>query len=251
MAAVTYQTLVDQVNVLSYNVRSFRLRLVEPNALAFEPGQFVITHVPTSFPQTVPAAVRERAAQLGSSVKRAYSIASPPHEAGVVELCVQHVDGGIASTYFWGLKPGMPVTLSGPHGRFGLVEPMTHAQIFLATGTGVAPFRGMIHHLCHLNSLQPIWLFFGCRYEHSILYEAEFRSIVSLRRNFHYIPVVSRPKEWHGESGHVQEVFRKQITDPSGKEMYVCGWDVVVKSVVDDLKTFGVPPGQIHYEEWA
>lgn len=235
MAATTYQSVVDEVNVLSYNVRSFRLRLANPAALAFEPGQFVIIHVPKD----------------GSTVKRAYSIASPPHEAGVIELCIQHVEGGAASTYFWQLKPGMQVTLSGPHGRFGLIQPINYQPVFLATGTGVAPFRSMLHHLMHLNVTQEMWLFFGCRYEHSVLYEAEFRSMATLRHNFHYVPVVSRPKDWRGESGHIQEVYRKLLPDPAGKEHYLCGWDVVVKSVVEDLKSYGVLPAQIHYEEWA
>ena len=235
MAATTFQTVVDRIDVLSYNVRSFRLRLSAPTSMAFEPGQFVIVHVPKD----------------GSTVKRAYSLASPPHQAGVVELCLQHVDGGIASTFFWHLKEGMPVTLSGPHGRFQLKQPLTYEPVFMATGTGVAPFRSMSKHLFHLNFTNPIWLLFGCRYEHSLLYEAEFRTMASMRRTFHYIPTVSRPKEWSGESGHVQQTFQKHITDFSNKEMYLCGWLEIVKAMKKDLVACGVPEAQIHYEEWA
>ncbi|MBI4354376.1 MAG: hypothetical protein HY595_03985, partial [Candidatus Omnitrophica bacterium] len=120
MAAQTYQTVVDRIDILSYNVRCFRLRLTEPKHLPFEAGQFVIVHVPT---KGLPATTR--AAKTGESIlKRAYSIASPPHEAGVVEICLQHVDGGAASTFFWQLKQGSVVTLSGPHGRFVLKQPL-------------------------------------------------------------------------------------------------------------------------------
>jgi len=234
MAAPTCQTVVDRIDVLSYNVRSFRLRLVEPTQLVFEPGQFVIVHVPKD----------------GTIVKRAYSIASPPHEQGVIELCIQHVEGGAASTFFWKIKEGMPVLISGPHGKFTLKTPLTYEPVFLATGTGVAPFRSMIHHLCHMNFLQPMWLLFGCRYEHAILYEAEFRSIASLRHNFHYVPTVSRPKEWLGEIGHIQQTFQKHIREVTNKQMYVCGFLEIVKAVVQDLLAFGVPKEQIHYEEW-
>ena len=234
MAAITCQTVVDQVTILSYNVRNFRLRLAQPKRLEFEPGQFVIAHVPKD----------------GSFVKRAYSIACPPHEEGVIELCIQHVEGGAASTFFWQLKEGMPVTLSGPHGRFTLKQPITYEPVFMATGTGVAPFRGMLKHLFHVNVTQPIWLLFGTRYEHALLYEAEFRAMTSLRHNFHYIPTVSRPKDWHGETGHIQQTFQKHITEFANKEIYVCGWLEIVKAVVKDLTAFGVPPAQIHYEEW-
>jgi len=144
MAAITCQTTLDKITTLSYNVRAFRFKLVNPPRLAFEPGQFVIVHIPKDLP-AAPPEVRARAAQTdGSSVKRAYSIASPPHEEGVVELCIQRVDGGIASTFFWQLKEGMPVTLSGPHGRFALKEPITYEPVFMATGTGVAPFRAFL-----------------------------------------------------------------------------------------------------------
>lgn len=234
MAAISCQTVVDQITSLSYNVRNFRLRLVEPKRLEFEPGQFVIVHVPKG----------------GSTVKRAYSIACPPHEEGVIELCIQHVEGGAASTFFWQLKDGMPVSLSGPHGRFTLKQPITYEPVLMATGTGVAPFRSMIKHLFHLNVTQPIWLLFGTRYEHALLYEAEFRAMASLRHNFHYIPTVSRPKDWRGETGHIQQTFQKYITDASNKEIYVCGWLEVVKAVVKDLQGFGVPKERIHYEEW-
>jgi len=235
MAAITYQTIVDRIDVLSYNVRSFRLKFVEPKQMAFAPGQFIIVNVPKD----------------GAVVKRAYSIASPDYEAGIVELCIQHVEGGIASTFFWKLKEHMPVSISGPHGRFLLKEPVDYDPIFLATGTGVAPFRSMVKHLFHRNVTRDTWLFFGCRYEHALLYEAEFRSLTSMRRNFHYIPTVSRPKEWMGERGHVQETFKKHITDFASKEIYVCGWLEIVKAIVKELVDAGVPQAQVHYEEWA
>ncbi len=247
MAAQTYQTVVDHIDVLSYNVRCFRLRLVQPKQLSFEAGQFVIAHVPT---KGLPASTR--ASKTGESIlKRAYSIASPPHEEGVVEMCLQHVDGGAASTFFWQLKEGSSVTISGPHGRFVFKQPLDYEPIFMATGTGVAPLRSMIQHLFHVNFTAPVRLFFGCRYEHTILFEAEFRALASLRHNFQYIPIVSRPKEWNGEVGHVQEVFHRHMTDFSNKEIYICGWLEVVKAIANDLKSFGVPEAQIHYEEWG
>ena len=253
MAAITCQTIVDQVTILSYNVRNFRLRLAQPKRLEFEPGQFVIVHVPT---KGLPASTRalsaaQPAGQAGGSLlKRAYSIACPPHEEGVIELCIQHVEGGAASTFFWQLKEGMPVTLSGPHGRFTLKQPITYEPVLMATGTGVAPFRSMLKYLFHVNVTQPIWLLFGTRYEHALLYEAEFRAMASLRHNFHYLPTVSRPKDWHGEIGHIQQTFQKQITDWSNKEIYICGWDVAVKAVYQDLAGFGVPKEKLHFEEW-
>ena len=235
MPAVSYRATVERIESLSYNVRSFRFKLVEPPTLEFEAGQFVILNVPKN----------------GQIVKRAYSIASPPHEPGVLEFAIQHVEGGIASTYLWKLKEGDPVSLSGPHGRFLLKQPFDYDPVFLALGTGVAPLRSMVKHLIHLNVSRDVWLLFGCRYEHALLYESEFRALASLRHNFHYIPTVSRPKEWHGEVGHIQQTFQKHITDTSNKELYLCGWLEVVKAVCSDLERYGIPKEKLHYEEWA
>ena len=235
MPAVPCRAIVEGIDILSYNVRGFRLKLVDPPSLDFQAGQFVIVHVPKD----------------GQVVKRAYSIASPPYEKGVLELCIQHIEGGAASTYLWQLKAGETVSLSGPHGKFLLKEPLDYDPVFVALGTGVAPLRAMIKHLLHLNLTRDIWLLFGCRYEHALLYESEFRSLTSLRHNFHYVATVSRPKEWHGEVGHVQQTFQKYVKDYANKEVYLCGWLEVVKAVCSDLESYGVPKEKLHYEEWA
>jgi len=234
MPATQYRATVERVDILSYNVRGFRLKLLEPPAMEFKAGQFIILNVP----------------QDGKVVKRAYSVASPPYEPQAVELCIQHVEGGAASTYCWKLKPGDPVSISGPHGNFVLKEPLDYEPVFMATGTGVAPFRAMLKHLLHRNVTRNIWLLFGTRYEHALLYESEFRSLAALRHNFRYIPTVSRPKEWRGETGHIQQTFQKHITEFSDKEIYLCGWLEVVKAVYKDLQDFGVPKDKLHYEEW-
>jgi NAD(P)H-flavin reductase len=235
MAATPYRAIVEQIESLAYNVRGFRFKLVNPPQLAFKAGQFIILHVPKD----------------GAVVKRAYSIASPPHEPAKIELCIQHVEGGTASTYFWALKEGDPVSLSGPHGNFLLKEPLDYEPVFMATGTGVAPLRSMIKHLLQTNFTRPMWLLFGTRYEHALLYESEFRSLANLRHNFRYVPTVSRPKDWHGEVGHIQQTFQKHIPDVSNKEIYLCGWLEVVKAICHDLQQLGVPKEKLHYEEWA
>lgn len=235
MPPIHYRAIVERIDSLAYNVRGFRFKLVDPPQIEFKAGQFIILNVP----------------QNGKVVKRAYSIASPPHESFAIELCIQHVEGGIASAYFWKLKEGETVSISGPHGNFLLKEPLDYEPIFMATGTGVAPLRAMIKHLLHVNFTRDVWLLFGTRYEHSLLYESEFRSLANLRHNFRYIPTISRPKEWKGEVGHIQQTFQKYVTDSSNKEIYLCGWLEVVKSVCKDLESFGVPREKLHYEEWA
>ena len=63
MPAITYRAVLERIDSLSYNVRGFHFRLLEPQKIDFKAGQFVIMNVPKN----------------GGVVKRAYSIASPPH----------------------------------------------------------------------------------------------------------------------------------------------------------------------------
>jgi NAD(P)H-flavin reductase len=234
MPAQSFRAVVESIDVLAYNVHGFRFKLLEPPSLSFTAGQFIILNVP----------------QNGKVVKRAYSIASPPHEPSVLEFCIQYAEGGVASTYLWKLKPGDPVSISGPHGTFVLKEPLDYDPVFMATGTGVAPFRAMIKHLVRQFVTRDFWLLFGTRYEHALLYESEFRTLAGTRKNFHYVPVVSRPKDWKGEAGHIQQTFQKYITDTSNKEIYICGWLERVKAIYADLQAYGVPKEKLHYEEW-
>jgi len=178
---------------------------VEPDGWelpAFKAGQFGVLGLPGSAPRTELSDPDEPAADPDKLIKRAYSIASSPHEKGILELCIQHAEGGIASTYFWAMKPGEQLSLNGPHGRFVLKEPYDYDPVLMCTGTGVAPFRSMVQDLIRKHVKRDIWLFFGTRYEHGILYDSEFRMLANVRRNFHYIPTISRPKEWNGDSVH-------------------------------------------------
>ena len=70
-----------------------------------------------------------------------------------VKRANEEVDGvfytGVCSNYLSNLKPGDSLTITGPSGkRFLLPENSEEFNyIFFATGTGVAPFRGMIMEL--------------------------------------------------------------------------------------------------------
>ena len=65
--------------------------------------------------------------------------------------------------------------------------------VFVATGTGIAPFRSMIRDLLRKGFQRNIWLLFGTRYERGIPYDEEGQLLESYYPQFHYIPTVSRP----------------------------------------------------------
>jgi ferredoxin-NADP reductase len=185
---------------------------------------------------------------------RAYSIASAPGPDARFAICLNRVPGGLFSNYLCDLKPGAALEFTGPHGFFVVRQPVERDLAFIATGTGIAPMRGMIEALLTPDSTldRDLWLLFGVRHPETVLYREEFERLAESHPRFHFIPVLSRPPEgWSGERGHVQGVLRKRFAGRNDFEAYLCG----LKAMVDDVRTilkgeFGFDRRQIHYEKY-
>lgn len=89
---------------------------------------------------------------LGDYQSREYSIYSA-EEGENLELLVKEVEGGYFSPKLKHLKPGDVVEVHGPFGKFGLVTDKkdTHKHVFIASGTGIAPFHSMVKSTDSLN----------------------------------------------------------------------------------------------------
>ncbi|SHJ11432.1 ferredoxin--NADP+ reductase/benzoate/toluate 1,2-dioxygenase reductase subunit [Tangfeifania diversioriginum] len=81
----------------------------------------------------------------GDYQSREYSIYSA-EEGEHLEILVKEVEGGYFSPKLKHLKKGDMVEIHGPFGKFGLDNPKrdTHKHVFIASGTGIAPFHSMI-----------------------------------------------------------------------------------------------------------
>jgi CDP-4-dehydro-6-deoxyglucose reductase len=157
------------------------------------------------------------------------------------------------STHFHNLKVGDHLKLQGPLGKFGIVEPIQHDLAFVATGTGIAPLRGMMFDLYHCKKVSAIkvWCFLGVRYEDEILFWDEFKKLEGEHSNFKFVPTISRPKNWSGEVGYVQEKVKKYLTSPKDVDIYACGLVDMIENTLKALSEAGFPPEQLHYEKWT
>src|SRR3972149_5851996 len=97
----------------------------------FEPGQFISVF----------------AEKDGKRISRPYSIASWPENKAHLELCIKVVEGGFMSNYLHHVPVGTKLQTIGPLGRFVLQEPIPYDTVFIATGTGVAPFIAVMGHI--------------------------------------------------------------------------------------------------------
>lgn len=237
MGAVTLKTKLLSWKELAPEVHHFEFEVPGVENLAFTPGQFV--------------SVIERIDS--KEITRAYSIASP-RRGNRFSLCLNRVTDGIVSSYLFQLKPGDEVEMHEPLGYFTLRHP-GHHSIFIATGTGIAPFRSML--LEHLPKTQPrITLLFGTRYEGGLLYRSELEQLAAQYESFQFLPTITRPTEtWKGRTGRVQAHLDEVLAVPDHEDratldVYICGLKEMVDDVRAELKKRGFDRRQIIYEKY-
>ncbi|MGI9014432.1 MAG: FAD-binding oxidoreductase [Phycisphaerales bacterium] len=142
---------------------------------------------------------------------------------------------GVASNFLCDLRVGDELAITGPQGKRFLLpsQPEKHDYIFLATGTGIAPFRGMVMELLtNPRGAVPssIHLVMGAPYRSDLLYDDELRALAAAHPNFIYHTAISREYQPHSPHGeYVHQVFsnRRDCFHPmllSDRTLiYVCG----------------------------
>lgn len=214
-------------------VRHFVFESVEPEHLDFQPGQFV----------SVVSEVN------GKAVTRAYSIASAP-AGNRFDLCLNRVKEGLLSPRLFELQPGEELRMNGPLGYFVPRQPFRPA-VFVATGTGISPFRGFLQSDALQAEQVPVTLLFGARFEESLLFRGEWERLEQQWPGFRFLPTITRPNpEWSGRTGWVQQHLDDALAGRSDADVYICGLKAMVDAVRAILKERGFERRQIIYEKY-
>jgi len=292
-AAVDWPALWDRVHAhrtggkLEHDVRTLQERderaypsLItvgfEPDEpIDFVPGEYLTVHF--------------------EDVPRPYSVASSPND-DPVEICVRRVPGGrLTSRLCDDLEVDDRLFVRGPFsgsfvgGEFLLQEPSRRDVAFLATGTGVAPFKSMLDYAFQegfdrfRGEPRDVWLFLGASWADDLPYDDAFRELADEHPNFHYVPTLSREPllaDWDGETAYVQRTFATYLDpdavgaddlpedvrpaleaapaydvdariDPASLELYACGINAMVYAVVSIAEAVGVPRGSIRGEGYG
>ena len=140
---------------------------------------------------------------------------------------------GVASNFLCDAQVGEKVPLSGPNGkRFLLpVDRNAHDYLFFATGTGIAPFRGMVLDLLESGCASGITLVMGAPYASDLLYHDQFLQLQEAHANFRYVTAISRERQEDSAGPmYVQDRLPTAPCEPalaslrSGRALvYVCG----------------------------
>lgn len=224
-----FQSTVSRVRDLAHDVRELELTLCEPKEIVFKAGQFISFNVPKEgYPHPV---------------TRPYSITSPPSISRCVLLLFNLVSGGPGSTYLFSLREGDSVSFKGPAGSFTLREDPTKRILFVATGTGIAPFRSMILTQLEKNSTQPLSLFWGVRSERDLYYQHEFQDLADRYLHFSFVMTLSQPgPEWTGARGRVSNLIQERVASVRDLAVYLCGNGNMIKDVTAFIQAKGLCP---------
>jgi CDP-4-dehydro-6-deoxyglucose reductase len=227
------KAVLIEAHDIAPEVRHFVFQVPEVESLHFKAGQFV------SFQETLG----------GKKITRPYSIASLP-DGNRFELCLNLVHEGIFSPHLFAMRPGDSVEMSAPLGFFVVRNPDKDG-LFIATGTGIAPFRSMTPDYLSHPLAKELTLVFGVRYERNLYYGEEFEALAKRYSKFRFWPTLSRPESsWAGRTGHVQTHLLEALDDRRDLDVYICGLKAMVDDVRGILKALGFDRKQIIFEKY-
>lgn len=176
------------------------------------------------------------------SVRRAYSIASPPEEKRWLEFYIRRVGKPASDNplthLLWEMDAGSQLWL-GPKitGRFTLADTIgeddPRLKIFVAAGTGLAPFVAILKQNIARSKIAkgdppPCVILHGASHPHELGYKEDLELVMNhvARR---YFPTVSRPNqhpEWRGDIGRVETFFNAERIEPLERRLGINPGDI-------------------------
>ncbi len=241
LSVVASRGRVVGIEVLTHDTKGLRIALIEPGEIDFVPGQYVQLQTPV-YPKNP------------EPVYRAYSISSPPSEKNHVELIIRLVPGGICTTWiFEYLKKGDEVSFTGPFGDFELSK-TDREMIWIAGGSGMAPFWTIVRYKKDSNSLRACVYFFSAVQRRDLFLLDELAELERELDWFKFSPALSAPGKddnWSGEVGLITEVVDRHVSGGAETEAYLCGSPGMIDASIKVLETKGMTNDRIFFDKFA
>jgi ferredoxin-NADP reductase len=183
--------------------KTFELELSRPATFQFRPGQ--------------------RIRLLHRGLERDYSLVSRPDSLRLL-LCVRYVPSGLVSSVLAAAEIGTSLPFTGPYGYFSF-QKSPRPPVFVATGTGVAPFLSMTR-----SGVAGFTMLHGVRTAEELYYRSDFGPAASL-----YVPCLSHPPPgsilpFGAYCGWVTGYLREHLP-PRAYDFYLCGRREMIRDV--------------------
>ncbi|HEY8169700.1 MAG TPA: FAD-binding oxidoreductase [Candidatus Limnocylindria bacterium] len=191
----------------------------------------------------------------GKLIQRPMSVSSSADDLSEYEFFIRHVDSGGFTPLLWDIGVGDPINIKGPKGKF-LLQDDGRTALFIASGTGLAPFISMIETLIDRGQTRDVVLLHGVSHERDLAWRDRLSELEAAGEfPVRYVGTVSRPAEnpgWSGSSGRVEAIVASQLDEldltPDSTTIYLCGNPDMVSAVDEVALARGFPPEQIRKE---
>jgi len=223
---------VAAIDHLSDTTVQFSITLDNRSALGFLPGQYVNIQVP------------------GTDQTRSYSFSSGPR-ADEVSFLLRETPTGALPTYLRErAKVGDRVEFQGPLGSFYL-RPVQRPVLFLAGGTGLAPFLAMLHKLAQDGVEHPVHLIFGVTNDADLVKIDELDNYTKTVPGFSYTCTVADEGGSYPNKGYVTRYIEPEHLNGGDVDVYLCGPPPMVDAVRGFLTAQSVAPTNFFFEKFS
>jgi propane monooxygenase reductase subunit len=222
---------------VTHDMRHLVLRLIEPKAIKFFPGQYMDIAIP------------------GTDAVRSFSMANTSsRESGQLEFVIKvYPDGKFSHFLDKELEVGDRLDLTGPFGVFTLRD-SEDDMVFVGGGAGMAPILALLRSMAERGIARKATYFYGARSRRDLCFESELRELEKTLPDFRFIPALSEPSEddgWDGETGLITDVVKRHAADLTGAHAYVCGPPPMVEAAVPLLGSLGVEEKRIYWDKFT
>ncbi len=227
--AETVKGSVVAVDTLSSTSFGLRVKLARP--IRFLPGQYVNIGVP------------------GSDRHRSYSFSSAPG-ADEASFLIRNLPGGLMSSWLGQVaRPGDALELTGPMGAFYL-RPIERPQLWLAGGTGLAPFLAMLEKVAEDGTDQPIHLYYAVTRAADLVELERLQRLAERIEHLTLVTILAADDEAHDRKGVVTDHLGLEDFHGGDADVYLCGPPPMVEAVRRHMGELGVAPASFHFEKF-
>ena len=224
---------ISAIDHLSPTTTSFSMKLEPEPPLTFLPGQYVNIVVPDTGGQ-----------------KRSYSFSSSPH-APEVSFLIRNTPSGLVPTYMRErAQVGAPLEFTGPVGSFYLRE-VRRPLLFLAGGTGLAPFLAMLETVSHTGCKYPIHLIYGVTNDPDLVYVDRLEQVAHRLPNFTFACCVADEQSSYPNKGYVTRYIEPKHMHDGDVDVYLCGPPAMVDAVRNHMSEQGMTSTNFYFEKFA
>jgi benzoate/toluate 1,2-dioxygenase reductase subunit len=194
-----FKSVIIQRHWLSGRV--FEIKISRPPRFKYESGQWI------------------RIFAAGS--QRDYTLISSPKDQDLI-LCIRHVEGGQLSHLLGSAELGTQISFTGPGGYF-TYKSSEHPAVFVATGTGIAPFCSMAR-----SGANGFTMLHGVDDPLELHYKSVIEPVADL-----YVPCNSGSQNNQGDffGGRVTDYMQNHL-DRKVYDFYLCGQREMIRDML-------------------